>query len=150
MSGLRPENYTMFPKSQPWGYEPEAVEKKIGQYENALSELNNRHNDDLQIIAQQEQRIDKLEHELKNLHFQLSSLELPDVEEPIEKMVIDEFKEFKAKDNSILFEEASTEEKGYKNDLNKENDDFIIAGDGSDEGDDGSDDSNELPFTILQ
>jgi len=163
MSGLNPDDFSMFQKVKPWGYHPVQVENKINQYENALSELNNRHNDDLQIIAQKDQRIEKLERELKNLHLQLSSLELPDVEEPIEKMVIDEFKEFKAKENKPLFNEAMTEEKEYKNEENvnsvhhndEDNEDvgFTIAGedtDNSDDGDDGNNGGDNLPFTIAE
>ena len=148
MANLNPNDFTMFPKSQPWGYEPLSVEKRISQYENAIGEVNKRFLEEQQINAQLNQRIEKLQDELKNMHIQLSSLELPDVEEAIEHMVLNDFQNYNSNNKNNY-----NEKKQYKNEEkedNNEDNNFVIAGDGSEEKIHDNNGNNNFPFIIAE
>lgn len=91
---MRDNEYTMFKKSKPWGYYPPDVEKKIDQYEAALSQVNQKYLEQVQINNLKNQKISALEGELRDMHIQMSSLELPEPDEMVEHYVLDNFKNY--------------------------------------------------------
>ncbi len=146
------EKYTMFPKSKPWGYHPEAVEKKISEYEAALGMVNNKLAEQVQVNTSLLAKIEKLENELREMHFQMSSLELPEVEEAVGHMVLDEFRHFNHDDPDEpspkpggVFRMKQNAQQG-----SNQSDDLNIVGNESESApghfDDGDDDNK---FTIL-
>lgn len=88
------EKYTMFTKTKPWGYDPEEVEAEVNRLLELLTNLNNKIDQLKQVCNSKDVTIERLEEELKEMHFQMSSLELPDAEEAVEHFVLDEFKNY--------------------------------------------------------
>ena len=127
--GFRNE-YTMFPKSKPYGYHPPSVEKQIKQYEAALSQVNAKLIESRNIIMQQKEKISRLQDELREMHIQMSNLELPDVEDVVSHCVLDDFKNYnnpEAKmfpDPPIINNNENLKLKPIKNQYN--NNDIII------------------------
>lgn len=91
---LDPKQYTKFTKSSPWGYKADEVEEKIAEYEDALRGLTDRVRSYEAIISEKDATITRYEDELRSMHLQMSSLELPNVEEVIETHVLDGFKAY--------------------------------------------------------
>ena len=91
---MRQNKYTMFKLSEPWGYYPPDVEKRISQYEAALKDLNSKYAEQKQVSLSYEEKINKLESELRSMHLQMSSLELPEAEEAVSSFVLDDFKHY--------------------------------------------------------
>lgn len=91
---MKINDYTMFQISKPWGYYPPDVEKMIKQYEETIEKLNNKLAQKIHQLANANQRNEKLEEELRALHLELSSLELPDTDEVVEGLVLNDFKNY--------------------------------------------------------
>lgn len=112
---LNPESYTQFRPSKPWGYYPPEVEEKIEQYENMISAVNAKFEEKQLRCLKLEQTICMLQEELREMHLQLSSLELPDSTEIVESVVLNDFKNY----NNGLFNNNNNnyepEEITYKN-----------------------------------
>lgn len=100
--GMRRNDFTMFPLSKPWGYYPVAVEEAIAKYENTIREVTDKNIEVRQENLGLKQKIEKLQEELKQMHFQMSSLELPEADEAIENYILDDFKKYNsnAQDNN--------------------------------------------------
>lgn len=98
MRKLRPEDYTQFPKSKPWGYHPEKVEEVIAEYEKTIQELNNQILEKNQLNVNLSTKIEQLESELREMHLQMTHMELPDASEAVQHFVLDDFKKYNSKD----------------------------------------------------
>lgn len=94
MGYLRSSEFTQFPKSKPWGYHPQEVEKRVLEYEKTIAELTEKYLEKEQIIMSLKSKIDKLQDELREMHLEMSSLELPEAEEAVERCVLDEFRNY--------------------------------------------------------
>lgn len=121
MSTNKPQDFTMFHKSRPWGYHPEEVEAKIIEYENALKDLNNKYMEQKQISLSLEQRVIQLQNELKDMHFQMSSLELPEPEAAVEHFVLDEFKHYNHTEEFVNNNNNDNDKSDDKNNSNSSN-----------------------------
>lgn len=97
--------YDMFPLSEPWGYYPEAVHKTILQYENTLKGINRgveaeRQKNARQLaslsrkIEEKDKEILGLKEELREMHIQMSNLELPEADFITESVVLDNFRKY--------------------------------------------------------
>ena len=86
--------HTMFTRSRPWGYEPVEVEEKMREFEVSLNGLINQCMELKKIINDKDATIKNLKNELRDMHVQMSSLELPDADEIVQKHVLDEFKDY--------------------------------------------------------
>lgn len=130
MALIKKKQYNMFRKSKPIGYDFESVEAAIAKYEESLKQVNENYASQLQINNQLKQRINRLQDELKEMHIQMSCLEMPDVEEVVENYVLDDFKRYNSKeeDNAIHRSEPS-----LKSDSSESN--SIYGGAYKDEGD---------------
>lgn len=147
------EKFTMFPKSKPWGYHPEAVEKKINEYEVALGMVNNKLAEQVQVNTSLLAKIEKLENELREMHFQMSSLELPEVEEAVGHMVLDEFRHFNHDDPDEPTPKPSHagifKKKQNVQQNNDQSDGLNIVGNESESASDHSYEDDDNKFTIL-
>lgn len=101
------EKYMMFPKTKPWGYHPEAVESKIREYEEALRNVNDKYQEQCNVIATMKSQITRLQEEIKDMHFQMASLELPEAEEAVEDMVLNQFKNYNSTEEDDYEEEPN-------------------------------------------
>lgn len=88
------EEFTMFKLSKPWGYYPPEVEDKIRQYERALKDINEKYQEERRTVNALTKRMESLQEELRDMHMQMSSLELPPVEEAIEHYVLEDFSQY--------------------------------------------------------
>lgn len=93
-SNIKPSQYTMFPKSKPWGYHPVYVEERIKEYETALMQVNNKNIELSQVISRLEETIKRLQDELRDMHLQMANLELPDIDEVVQQSVLNDFKNY--------------------------------------------------------
>jgi hypothetical protein len=91
---LKPENYVKFSKSRDWGYYPPEVEKAIEQYEDVIGRLNERLVEKVQECERLKARNAKLEDECRRMHIEMSSIELPDTEEVVENVVLQDFRRY--------------------------------------------------------
>lgn len=91
---MKPSDYTQFRKCQPWGYYPPDVEKRIEQYEETIQKLTDKFTGLKQEKSELIQKIERLQDELREMHLQMSSLELPDTSEAIEHYVLDDFRNY--------------------------------------------------------
>ena len=101
---LNPESFTQFRPSKPWGYYPPDVEEKIAQYENIISALNGKFEEKQLECSKFGQTINRLQDELREMHLQLSSLELPDSTEIVESVVLNDFKNYNNSNYSNSYE----------------------------------------------
>ena len=88
------DKFTMFRKSKPYGYNPADVEKKIGEYEDILRQINTKYAEKVQENNQLREKIERLENSLKEMHMEMANLEMPDTNEIVEKYVMNEFKNY--------------------------------------------------------
>lgn len=106
--------FNKFKKSKPWGYHPPDVDEAIDEYENALSQLNGViSSKDSEIVKlrtekdQMEKEFDEkesslneeivyLKNELRDMHLQMASIELPDVSQDAGDAILKSFKEEKS------------------------------------------------------
>lgn len=128
----RPNDYTMFRKSKPWGYNPPDVESKIDEYEKALRETNQALTEERRKNSLKDQEIMRLQEELRSMHIQMSSLELPDADDYVERMVLEEFKEYNNTHNEGSKKEPKQKKKNLKinkktNGYKDNGDDFVIV-----------------------
>lgn len=91
---LKSRDYTMFAKSKPWGYKPDDVEAAIREHRNTIGLLNDKVIEQKQIIINQQDKIKKLQEELRRMHLEMSSLELPAVDQAVEDMVLGNFAKY--------------------------------------------------------
>ena len=91
---LRQNKYTKFKLSKPWGYFPPDVDKAIDTYESTLGKINSALAEQVQLNTRLKERIKKLEDELRAMHIEMSSIELPDTEELTESVVLQEFRNY--------------------------------------------------------
>lgn len=91
---VKPGDHKRFKRSKPWGYLPTEVDKAMDQYENTIAQLNNKLMDVMQALAQYKDRCKSLEDELRAMHIEMSSLELPDTEEVVESVVLNDFRAY--------------------------------------------------------
>lgn len=94
MVKMRPGDYTQFRKSKPWGYYPPAVEEKVKQYESTIEALTEKLIHKNHLVSNLKQNIEQLQDELREMHLQMSSLELPEASEAVEHFVLDDFKNY--------------------------------------------------------
>lgn len=102
---MKTNEFTMFRLSKPYGYHPPAVEERIKQYETALREMNDKYQEARHIMTSQQQKIERLQEELREMHLEMSNLELPEVEACIEHYVLDDFKNYNAINNDTSIPE---------------------------------------------
>ena len=106
--------FNKFKKSKPWGYHPPDVDKAIDEYEQALSQLNSvissKDNEIVKIRTEKDQmekefdekesslneEIVYLKNELRDMHLQMASIELPDVSQDAGDAILKSFKEEKS------------------------------------------------------
>lgn len=99
------KDYNLFPISQPWGYYPDAVHEKILSYENALNKLNTSIETERRTfsvtkanlekeIQDKDDMIKSLQAELRQMHMQMSNLELPEADFGVSYAVLDQFKNY--------------------------------------------------------
>lgn len=144
---MKPSDYTQFKKCQPWGYYPPDVEKRIQQYEDTIQKLTSGFTDQRRIILELTQKIERLQDELREMHLQMSSLELPDASEAVEHFVLDDFRNY----NNPDFDDipaptiVSTEPKREVKINNKQ-----YNSNKNYEDSDDNDDDEDCPFIILQ
>jgi hypothetical protein len=91
---MKPNDFTKFRLSKPYGYHPPDVEKAIEQYEEMIGKLNDKLSEKIQLCSKYQERINKLEEELRAMHIEMSSLELPDTEEMVESVVLGDFRNY--------------------------------------------------------
>lgn len=128
---LNPKNYTQFRLCKPWGYYPPEVEEKIHEYEHTIKTLSEKYLEQKQFNLNLKQKIERLQDELKDMHFQMSSLELPEPVEAVEHFVLDDFRSY----NSI-------EQHAQSNDSGEDTSNEIRVH--------SDDDGDEIEFTIVQ
>ena len=126
---LNSKDYNNFPKSKPFGYYPPAVDEAIVKYEASLSKaiarIRELENEKIQVVQENQH----LQSELKSMHLQMASLELPEVSDAVTSFVLDEFKQsnipqqeldkqwaspnptMKSRDNSVKV--GSTDDEGF-------------------------------------
>lgn len=129
---IRPEDFTQFKLSKPWGYYPPAVEEKIKQYETIIRELSDKFLEEKQKNMSLIQKIEQLQDELREMHLQMSSLELPEAVEAIEHFVLDDFKNYNSSKFDSVQEPNIVENKYNENEIKNQDDDngdspFIIV-----------------------
>lgn len=126
---MNSDDFTQFPKSTPWGYYPLAVEEKINQYETIIKELNDRLLEKRQDVLLLNQKIETLQNELREMHLQMASMELPDTTEVIENQVLNEFKNYNTKEelpkNKVKIEIVKNDKNKYKKDVKLEPDEYV-------------------------
>lgn len=93
-SNLNPKDFTKFSKSSSWGYYPVEVEQYVDDQDKLIVSLTNKLQESKQIINTLNGRIASLEDELRRMHMEMSSLELPNVEEAISSYVLNDFKNY--------------------------------------------------------
>lgn len=109
-SHKKKKDYDLFPISKPWGYYPDAVNKKIVNYENALRSINGKlsqertsfsmaKNEYEEKLKEKDQEIERLKQELWNMNLQMSKLELPEADYGVSYAVLDEFKNYNSRQN---------------------------------------------------
>lgn len=91
---MRQSDYNKFKLSKPWGYFPPDVDRAIDEYESALGKLNARMSESMMENQRLKGIITRLEDELRALHVEMSSIELPDTEEIQETVVLQEFRQY--------------------------------------------------------
>ena len=91
---MKRNQYTMFRCSQPWGYYPPEVEERISKYEVALKAVNDKYCEQRRLCMEYKARIEQLQDELRRMHLEMSSLELPETDEAISHFVLDDFKNY--------------------------------------------------------
>ena len=149
------ENFNMFQKTKPWGYHPVQVENAIRQYDKTIADLNNKIIEDRQTKSSLIKKIENLQEELREMHIQMSSLELPDATEATEHMVLDDFKNYNTNKFNDIEEPDIVEGEALGPYDNSYKPNVLIGGNdynGSKEsnsvnGNDGEDDGG---FTIIQ
>lgn len=142
---MRPEDYTQFRKSKPWGYYPPAVEEKIKQYEDTIRNLTDKCLEEQQARMSLEERIEKLQDELRDMHLQMSSLELPDASEAVEHFVLDDFKNYNRNNSDDIKEpEILNHTDEYNEGSDSLTNDFMNLQQ------ENEDDSDDLPFMIVK
>lgn len=87
----------MFSKSRPWGYHPKEVESKIDEYKETLGKLNDKYAAEKQIVLNLDARVERLESELRQRHLEMSALELPNADEVVGSLVLNDFKNYNSK-----------------------------------------------------
>ena len=107
---MKPNQYTKFKLSQPWGYFPPDVDKTIDEYEKIIGQLNQKLAEQMQRNTRLQDRIKSLEGELRAMHIEMSSIELPDSEETAETVVLQEFKDFHNGTTPPHFESEESDE----------------------------------------
>lgn len=91
---MKPEDYTQFRKSEPWGYYPPEVEERIRQYEETINALNEKYMESIHVCSNLKQDVNHLQEQLRDLHLQISFVELPEPSEAVEHFVLDDFKSY--------------------------------------------------------
>lgn len=135
--GMNPNEYHMFRKSQPFGYYPPDVESKIHEYEVALKEINDKYVQEVQNNNILKDKISRLQDELREMHIQMSSLELPDTDEITQGYVLNTFKQY----NEV------PQQPSRKINLHSKNEEKVEEKEDQNDDDDGDDD---LPFLIIE
>jgi TolA-binding protein len=114
MAKYTPLNPGKFQKSKPWGYFPEEVDKRILQYEEMLRRMNDKlaERNHVEIILKKEN--ERLKEELRKMHLQMSSLELPETDDVVAQAVLTEFKNYKCSPQTQqdMHEDADGENSG--------------------------------------
>ena len=138
MATLRPEDYTMFKKSQPWGYHPIQVEQQMQKYDEALNALTEKYLAARQTCLKMGNKIDQLQQELREMHLQMSSLELPEASEAVEHFVLDDFRQYNSNNNddSIPSPDIVNDNKDSREHLNNYNNSNNINFNGNNSDDD--------------
>lgn len=91
---MKPNQWIKFKLSKPWGYYPPDVDKTIDQYEATLGKLNQTLAEQVQLSMRLKERIKTLEDELRAMHIEMSSIELPDADELAESVVLQDFRNY--------------------------------------------------------
>lgn len=94
MAKIRPEDFTMFKKSSPWGYHPVMVEDQIKKYDESIAAITEKYLNARQLCYKMAAKIEQLENELRDMHLQMSSLELPEASEAVEHFVLNDFRNY--------------------------------------------------------
>lgn len=94
MANLKPKDFTMFAKSRPWGYKPDDVENTINEYKITITKLNDKIRNQSQTLFAQQNEIERLQTELRRMHMEMSSLELPETDQAVEDMVLSNFAKY--------------------------------------------------------
>ena len=129
MASMKPENYTMFTKSSPWGYHPQQVENQIKEYEKVTNTLYEKYTLLRQTNYKMAAKIEQLQNELRDMHLQMSSLELPEASEAVEHFVLDDFKKYNSNNNNDdipspnIIQNDGVKSRNVKNEYNSNNDD---------------------------
>lgn len=88
---LNPKDWTTFSKSKPFGYYPPEVDEEFQKYDDALSTLNKAYDDKEEENYKLKEKLVKYENELKDLHLQLATIDLPPMDEDVSKVVLKTF-----------------------------------------------------------
>lgn len=81
----------MFRISKPYGYHIEDVEQAINKYNDVISELKQTVIDYKNVIKRKDEENEKLKNELKNMHMQLTMLEVPGMSHAQENLLLNQF-----------------------------------------------------------
>lgn len=178
--------FNKFKKSKPWGYHPPDVDEAINEYEKTLSQLNSvissKDNEIVKLRTDKDQLVKEfdekeselndeiiyLKNELRDMHLQMASIELPDVSQDAGDAILKSFKEeksggfveqeirvekpFEKKQNQLKSKKTNRiqhKDPEPKPEEHEETEDpgFKILGDNTQLG--GSDDDDEFDFKIL-
>lgn len=110
---MQKNKYIMFKCSKPFGYYPPDVEQRIREYEHVLDEMNKRLSDLTRACSAKDQRIEKLQDELRAMHLQMASLELPEADEAIEHYILEDFKNYNSNNDQLSNPVILNNENGY-------------------------------------
>ena len=132
---LNPKNHTQFRLCKPWGYYPPEVESKINEYEHTIKTLSEKYLEQKQVNLNLKQKIERLQGELKDMHFQMSSLELPEPVEAVEHFVLDDFRSYNSKEPTPTYSKSSDSDEDTSNEIHIHSD---------------SNDDEDIEFTIVQ
>lgn len=93
---MKKTQFTKFQLSKPYGYYPPAVDQTIDQYERTIGAMNSKLVEQQQLVTRLQDRISKLEDELRRMHIEMSSMELPDADEVVAGLIMQDFKQYNA------------------------------------------------------
>jgi uncharacterized coiled-coil protein SlyX len=111
---LRARDFKTFQISKPWGYYPPDVDKTIREYESTISKLN------AGIVAERQKsdglksRLKRAQDELKDMHLQMSSIEISDSDDAVQDDVLRSFKEYPRDMEEPVRSASSKPSKGYE------------------------------------
>lgn len=142
---MRPEDFTQFRKSKPWGYYPPAVEEKIAQYEETIRNMSEKFLEQRQLNLNLKQKVEQLQDELREMHLQMSSLELPEAVEAVEHFVLDDFKNYNSGNHDDIEEPIIV---GDENEYKESEENFTYGE--NQINDENGDDDEDTPFIIVK